>query len=217
MTLATYSDLSAAIVDFMNDSNQASKVDTYIALAEARFNRVLDTPDMEVSTTLDGSTVSIALPADYYEVRGLFLNGLYTLPLEALTLNALKNIYPDNVNGTPVAYAIDGQNIVLGPYPASACTLRLNYKQKIQGLSASNPTNWIMTKHPDLYLTACLLFAEFRSWNDPRAAEAKAAAEQIMAEINEIGGKAKIASGPLRIRASVTDFGGWAPAQDSLS
>jgi len=207
MTLSTYSDLSAAIVDFMNDANQATKVDTYIALAEARFNRVLDTPDQEASTTLDGSTSTIALPADYYEVRGLFLNAQYTVPLEALTLNALKNLYPDDYNGTPVAYAIDGPNIVLGPLPNAACTLGLRYKQKIQGLSATNPTNWIMTKHPDLYLMACMIFAEFRGWNDPRAAEAKAAAEELMAEINETGRKAKIAAGPLRMRPSVTEFG----------
>lgn len=207
MTLSTYSDLSAAITDFMNDANLSSKVDTFIALAEARFNRVLDTLDQQSSTTLDGSTVSIPLPADFYEVRGLYLNGQYTLPLEALTLNALKSIYPDNINGTPAAYAIDGPNIVLGPLPNAACTLTLNYKQQIQGLSAANPTNWLLTKHPDLYLTACLVAAELRGWNDGRLPLLKAAADEMIEEIKSSGNKAKIAAGPLRMRASVTDSG----------
>lgn len=207
MTLSTYSDLSAAIVDFMQDANQASKVDTYIALAEARFNRVLDTPDQEATTTLDGSTTSIALPADYYEVRGLYLNGQYTLPLEALTLNALKSLYPDNLSGTPIAYAIDGPNIVLGPLPNASCTLALKYKQKIQGLSASSPANWLLTKHPDLYLLASLVAAELRGWNDARLPLLKGAVDEMIEEINAAGKKAKIASGPLRMRATVTETG----------
>jgi hypothetical protein len=207
MTLATYSDLSAAILDYMNDANLSSKVDTFITLAEARFNRVLDTPDMESATTLDGSTATIALPADYYEVRGLYLNGQYTLPLEALSLDALKNIYPDNVPGVPLAYAVDGPNIVLGPLASSACTLGLRYKQKIQGLSVSNASNWLLTKHPDLYLMGSLVAAELRGWNDSRLPMLKAASDEMIAEINAAGQKAKIASGPLRARATVTDMG----------
>jgi hypothetical protein len=207
MTLSTYSDLSAAIVDFMQDSNQSTKVDTYIALAEARFNRVLDTPDQQSSTTLDGSTTSIALPSDYYEVRGLYLNGQYTLPLEALTMNALKALYPDNLSGVPVAYAVDGPNIILGPLPNATCTLKLNYKQKIQGLSATNTTNWLLTKHPDLYLLGCLVAAELRGWNDGRLPMLKAAVDEMIEEINEAGKKAKIASGPLRMRAVITETG----------
>lgn len=207
MALSTYSELSTAIVDFMQDANQASHVDVYIALAEARFNRVLDVPDMESSTTLDGSTTSIALPTDFYEVRGLYLNGLYTLPLEALTLNALKNLYPDNRSGIPLAYAIDGQNIVLGPLPGASCTLGLRYKQKIPALTAVNTTNWLLTKHPDLYLTASLLAAELRGWNDPRLPMLSTIADAIIEEINASGKKAKIASGPLRMRATITETG----------
>jgi hypothetical protein len=207
MTLSTYTDLSAAIVDYMDDANLSAKVDTFIALAEARFNRVIDTPDMEATTTLDGSTTAIALPSDYYEVRGLFLNGQYTLPLEALTLNALKNLYPDNLSGVPVAYAIDGQSIVLGPLPNASCTLTLKYKQKLQGLSGSNDTNWLLTKHPDLYLVASLVAAELRGWNDGRLPILKGAADEMIEEINESGQKAKIASGPLRMRATVTEAG----------
>jgi hypothetical protein len=207
MALDTYADLSAAITDWMDDPNLSSQVDGFIRLAEARFNRVVDTPDMQGSTTLDASTATIALPADYYEVRGLFLNGAYTLPLEALTLNALKSLYPDNLSGVPVAYAVDGLNLVLGPLPNAACTVTLNYKQKLQGLSATNATNWLLTKHPDLYLLACLVAAELRGWNDGRLPILKSAADEMIEEVNAAGKSAKIAAGPLRMRATVTETG----------
>jgi hypothetical protein len=207
MTLATYSELSAAIIDYMDDASLSTKTDTFIALAEARFNRVLDTIDQQQTTTLDGSGTSIALPSDYYEVRGLYLNGQYTLPLEALTVNALKSLYPDNLSGVPLAYAIDGPNIVLGPLPNATCTLTLNYKAKMQGLSGSATTNWLLTKHPDLYLVASLVAAELRGWNDGRLPILKSAADEMIMEINEAGKKAKIAAGPLRMRATITETG----------
>lgn len=207
MALDTYSDLSSAIVDWLNDANLSTKVDTFIRLAEARFNRVLDVPDMESTTTLDASATSIALPSDYYEVRGLYLNGQYTLPLEALTLNALKALYPDNLSGTPIAYAVDGPNIVLGPLPNASCTVTLKYKQKIDGLSSTNTSNWLLTKHPDLYLLASLVAAELRGWNDGRLPMLKGATDEMIEEINAAGKKAKIASGPLRMRATVTETG----------
>lgn len=204
---ATYAQLQASLLAWLDDTTANINPTECIGLAEARFNRVLDTPDQEATTTLDGSTSSIALPADYYEVRGLFLNGQYTLPLEALTLNALKALYPDNRSGTPLAYAIDGPNIVLGPLPGATCTLGLKYKQAIQPLSDTNPTNWLLTKHPDLYIAASLAMAEFRGWNDPRAATVKGWYDEILDEINTAGKKAKIAAGPLRMRATVTETG----------
>jgi len=203
----TYAELQSSLLAWLDDSAANINPTECIGLAEARFNRVLDTPDQEATTTLDGSASSIALPSDYYEVRGLFLNGQYSLPLEALTLNSLKSLYPDNRSGVPVAYAIDGQSIVLGPLPNATCTLGLKYKQAIQPLSDVNPTNWLLTKHPDLYIAASLAMAELRGWNDARLPMIKSWYDEILDEINMAGRKAKIASGPLRMRAAVTETG----------
>jgi hypothetical protein len=203
----TYAELQATLLAWLEEDAATINPTECIGLAEARFNRVLDTPDMEATTALDASATSIALPADYYEVRGLFLNGRSTLPLEALTLNALKALYPDNLSGVPIAYAVDGPNIVLGPLPNASCTLTLKYKQKIQSLSDANPTNWLLTKHPDLYVAASLAMAEFRGWNDARLPMLKGWYDEILGEINDAGKKAKIASGPLRMRATITETG----------
>jgi hypothetical protein len=106
-----------------------------------------------------------------------------------------------------MAYAIDGQNIVLGPLPNATCTLTLKYKAAITSLTADNPANWLLTKNPDLYLIASLVAAELRGWNDSRIPLLKAAADEMIDEINAAGQKAKVASGPLRMRATTTETG----------
>lgn len=207
MALDTYSDLSTAITDWLDDTSLSTSVDTFIRLAEARFNRELNTPDMEATTTLDGGATSITLPTDFYEVRGIYLNASATTPLEPLSLDALKSIYPDSFSGTPRAYAIDGVSLVLGPLPNSTCTITLKYKQKIPALTSSNTTNWLLTKHPDLYLFGTLVAAELRGWNDSRLPVLKSALDEALGEIVQAGRRARFGAGPLRMRAPVSDAG----------
>jgi hypothetical protein len=208
MTLSTYSDLSAAIVDFRGRRQPGGEGGYLHRFGRSALSIACWTcPTWRRPPRWTGRQARSRCRPIITRCAGCYLNGLYTLPLEALTLNALKNLYPDNRSGIPLAYAIDGPNIVLGPLPNAACTLSLKYKQKIQGLSGSNTTNWLLTKHPDLYLLASLVAAELRGWNDNRLPTLKGATDEMIMEINAAGKKAKIASGPLRMRATVTETG----------
>jgi hypothetical protein len=107
--------------------------------------------------------------------------------------------------GQPQVYAVSGSSLLIAPSPDAAYTIRLVYKQALPALSENNPTNWLLNKQPDLYLAASLAMAEFRGWNDARLPLLKSWYDELITEVNEAGQRARHASGPMRMRAIVTD------------
>jgi len=204
-TINTYAALQAKVAEWLQ--NDASLVDpaTCISLAEDRLNRLLNTPDQEARTALDASTDTVDLPADFYQVRNVYLDVSPRLRLEQSTLSALQDYYASNATGAPVAYAIWGYSMSIAPAPDAAYSVILTYKQAIPPLSDSNPTNWLLTKHSDLYLTAALAMAELRGWNDERLPMLKAWYDELLGEVNGVAQKARFGNGPLQMRATVTD------------
>jgi hypothetical protein len=59
--------------------------------------------------------------------------------------------------GQPRAYTLIGSDIYLQPIPDAVYNLNAVYEAKLTNLSASNPTNWLITAYPSAYLYACLM------------------------------------------------------------
>jgi hypothetical protein len=204
----TYADLQACLLAWVDDSSANINPAECIGLAERRLSRLLNVPEMEATTTLDASQPTIDLPQDFREIRECTLDLSPRAPLEPVGLANLRLLFPSNRVGQPQAYAICGSSLLIGPSPDSGYTIRLVYKQAIPALSDSNPTNWLLTKHPDLYVAASLAMAEFRGWNDARLPLLKAWYDELIDEVNATGLRARQASGPIRMRAIVTDGSG---------
>lgn len=203
--ILTYSDLKTQVATFLDSSDTLVDPATCIALAEDRLNRLLNTPYQEARVTLAADTDQIDLPADFYEVRNAYLDVSPRLRLEPTTLATLQDFYASNELNTPCAYAIWGQAMSIAPAPNGVYSIILTYKQAIPALSDANPTNWLLQRHSDLYLTAALCMAELRGWNDERLPGLKAWYDELIAEVNKAGQKARHGNGPLQMRATVTD------------
>lgn len=204
----SYAELQSCLLAWLDDSAANINPAECIGLAERRLSRLLNTPDMEATTTLDASTAVIDLPADYREVRECTLDVSPPTSIEQTALATLRLLFPANRVGQPQAYAISGSSLLLAPSPDAAYTIRLVYKQAIPALSEANPTNWLLAKHPDLYLAASLAMAEFRGWNDTRLPLLKAWYDELIAEVNDAGQRARHGRGPMRMHAVVTDGSG---------
>lgn len=159
MAITSYTTLLSALANWNNRSDLTAQYPDFIALAEAHFNRTLRVPDMEASVSQSVSAATVALPSDFLSAREVYVDAATDIVLEPLTPWALRAAYPTADSGTPVAYTIKSENIVLAPPPSAATTLVLNYYQKIPALTASNETNWLITDHPDLYLRACRYYS----------------------------------------------------------
>lgn len=203
----TYAGLQEAVVRWLQDPTLTSVVPEMIALGERRMSRNLYGPDMEASTSLtlvDGATV---LPSDLMEIRSIYTEkdgSRFILEQEASA--TFNDFYSVEVAGWPMRFMVSGSNLYVRPYPDGEYTLTISYKQQLTPLSVDNPTNWLLTQHSDLYLYNTLAVAELFGWNDARAANLKALADELTAEVNKVGRGKRYGNGPLVARAPVGDL-----------
>jgi hypothetical protein len=161
MALSTYSELKSAIETWLarqGDTNISSNAADFVTLAEARLNRDLPLRVMHTTTTLTGtiSSRAVALPSDFIEPIALFLTTFGEE--EMLKPLVAGNFEYRTTSGTPVAWCINGTNIDLDAPCDQAHTFSFRYRKSF-ALSDAAPTNWLLTNHPDCYLSACMVEA----------------------------------------------------------
>ena len=204
----TYAELQACLLAWLDDSAANINPAECIGLAERRLSRLLNAPEMEATTTLDAGRPVIDLPQDFREARECTLDTAPRIALEPTAPATLRLLFGSRRVGQPQVYAISGSSLLIAPAPDGAYTIRLVYKQAIPSLSDTSPTNWLLAKHPDLYVAASLAMAEFRGWNDARLPLLKAWYDELIEEVNEAGLRTRHGAGPIRMRATVTDGSG---------
>jgi len=170
MAISNYSELKAAIADWLNRSDLTDSIPDFIALAETRHKRDFKIRRMETRVT--ASTVAdsefYSLPDNYVAMRNIQLNTDPKTPLEYLTPEQMDRIYAGSATGKPKAFSIIGNNIQLRPIPDSAYQIEILYFKHFTALSDSNTTNDMLTHHPDAYLYGALVEAEPYLQNDKR-------------------------------------------------
>jgi hypothetical protein len=205
LPIQSYSDLQTAIGDYVDGAKFDPAL--MIQLAEADFRRQIVATEQDTQVTLDTNT--LAIPADADSIKGIAItgangfNGPPSNTLEPVTLAAYYN-FDATWTAQPRQYAIAGQSILLWPSPDQDYTAIVTYRQMIPTLSDANPTNWLLATHPDAYLFASVLQAEFYGWNDARLPILQAKLAAILDDINQQAQRKRF-GGPLRMRSSVSD------------
>jgi len=205
MALGTYSELKASVANWLDRDDLTTEIVDFIALAEARFNRELRTPDMEARATASTSGEYLALPDGFLGMRSIYLSGSPQTPLDYFAPHLLRMTHSSGETGQPTSYTIADDQLIFAPIPSTAQTVEILYYGKIPALSDSNTTNWLLTAHPDLYLSGALAAAA-AFIDDPRMALWKATSDEAIVFINESGEKRRRGSAPLVARA-MTAFG----------
>lgn len=203
----TWAELQTSVGEWLNRSDLTAKIPELIALAERKFNRVLFVPDREVTATATLSGEALALPADFWSLRSIFLTTDPRTPLQQVSLAVLRSDYGAQVTGKPRAFAISDGQFIFGPAPDTSYTVNIAYYATIPALNSSTTTNWLLTKHPDLYIYGTLLQAEAYLWNDNRLPVWKAAHDEVIAEILDAGLKYNASASPIRLRSPVVGWG----------
>ena len=197
-SITSYSELVTEIRDMMDDADYNQEaIDRALRKAEAEFNRTLRTPDMETRAVFTVSGDLTALPADFLEMRFIFVEGMPDQPLASMSPSGLLAAYYGR-SGCPMAYTLEGQNIRVGPVGTAA--VEMVYYQRILGLTDAQVSNWLLRKHPDLYVAGVLYHLARRERDEAGMAQAAQEVSTLMGSIQSAAQKARWGSAPLVTR-----------------
>lgn len=194
--MTNYSDLLASVALWVHRTDLTSQMPDFIALAEAEFNHRLRVRDMETaipSTALVSG--EYALPADFAAMKYLKAD---TSPPQTLQLTTQEYLADKHDQaGTPLYFAISGTKAICWPTSGS---IKGVYFAKIPALTSLNTSNWLMTKHPDLYLFGVIAQACVFTRDAPLEAAMNQRVDRLIASINSDSKAAEISGGPLTVR-----------------
>jgi hypothetical protein len=156
MSISNYTELKAAITDWMARSDLTGNAADFITLAEARMNRLLGPVGTTAlltgvvgAQTLSIASLSVQEPQNLYVTEGV--SEYFVVP------RALGTYSTTSIQGRPTMWAIEGDTITLDRPMISAYPFRFVYLGRF-ALSDAAPTNEFLTNHPDLYLAASIVW-----------------------------------------------------------
>jgi hypothetical protein len=187
MTIATYSDLKAAVPNWLRRADLAAMAPDFIMLAEREMDRTLRTALQLGQQALTIDAEFIAAPAGLRMVRSLRLTSGSGRVLREATPEQMagKKATTQSLTGPPRWFAVIGAQIEVWPVPDKAYAAMAELQASITPLSDANPTNWILQDHPDAYLFGALAAGAAYVKNDERAAAFQAQFERVLGDIQE--------------------------------
>lgn len=140
---ADFLDLRTAVVEQSADDRIIDVFPRLVRLCEAHLNRTLRCREQVSETTLSFSSGSASLPSDFAEAIGLYdTNGFEYVqqPLQSVRVSS----------GTSTFYAVGASTITMS---AADSDRTLQYYAKVPTITGSmGDSNWLLQKHPAVYL-----------------------------------------------------------------
>jgi len=204
MTITSYATLKSAIADWLLRDDLTAVIPSFIALAEAKFNRrIRDYRMMKRATaTLDAGYA--AVPGDWLQNVRFQLNTSPITTLEYVTPDqAAEEATVYTGTGKAKFFTMIGKQFQLVPAPSEELTGELTYYAKIPALSDSTTTNWLLEVAPDAYLYGALMEAAPYLDDQEKLSTWGSLLEQAMQAIRTEGDRASVGSSSLRMRAKM--------------
>jgi hypothetical protein len=196
----TYAGLQTEAASYLGRADLTAIIPTFIALAEAKFNRTLRTRDMitkDAAFSITGEYV--AVPTGFLEAKAFMLNASPRQELTFMPDDTQVDMYPAS-NETPLFYSIVGSNFRFAPVPSTTVTATLTYYKAIVALATTSP-NWLLTSHPDIYLYGTLMEAAPYLHDDNRIGLWAAGLRECVSQLRTQDARSNTANG-MMVRAA---------------
>lgn len=168
-----YAQLQSNIADFLNRTDLAAVIPTFIGLTEAQMERALRVRQMMGRSTAPIDTEYSALPADFLEAKTFKITSARPIqPVEFVTPEQMDAAQQQSAGaqGIPKYFTIIGNQIRVHPVPDATYTGELTYFTRLPKLSNTNTMNWLLSSSPDAYLYGSLMQAAPYLKDDERVA-----------------------------------------------
>lgn len=206
MALASYNDLKSSIADWLNRDDLTAVIPDFITMAEAQLERRLPVERMVKRSTATIDTPFSAVPSDFVSAKSLVLTSTAPVqPLEFLSedeLDAKKYVYRSS--GKPLYFTVVGTQFEVLPAPDGEYTAELTYVGTLPKLSDSNPSNWILARHPDVYLYGSLMQAAPYLRDDDRVSLWAQLYAQVVEEMLVQDSRAAVSQGRVAMKVKPT-------------
>ena len=201
MAIGTYAELQTAVANWLDRDDLTARIPEFIALAEARFNRVLRLRSMEAKYTANtvAGQRNLALPASYIQMRNFQVNSNPLTTLSYVTPEIYDRLWGGSTSGTPKFYTILANEVSFGPTPATVMEVEMLFYKKFDNLSVTTTTNTLLTESPDIYLYGSMLEAEPFIMNDERVPLWAQALQQGISDLQEQDNKDRHSGSALRV------------------
>ena len=181
MALANYSDLKTAIetwTERSGDTTISSNAADCVALGEASLNRSIQRLSLETtlnatadSRSIDISSLSVKEPIALWQTDGSGDD-------EPIELTTLGKMVQTDLAGDPVSAAMKDGSLEFDRPLQAGQTFRFVYRGRF-ALSDANPTNDLLTNHPDVYLAASLFWGGMLAEDSDMAAAYKSLLDEF--------------------------------------
>lgn len=187
MSISNYTELKAAVVEWVNHPQAAGKEADFVALAEAEISADLKVKPMnlEQSVAVSAGARSVALPANLIDPISFKVVGARDPDVVIKSSEQLERMEAGLEPYSPsrVYGAIVGRTLKVFP-ALSAGTVSIYGKCSIPSLSDAEPTNWLLTAFPTVYLFAAIREAGYFLHDERMIVGAEARYQQAIAKVS---------------------------------
>lgn len=204
MALNNYTNIKAAVADYLDRSDLTNQITDFLTMSENRIYRDLRVADMETALSATISSGTISVPTGYVEAKYFYIDTSPTQPLQRKSVSYIYENYPTrSSDAKPVYYAREGASFIFGPFPNSNYTVKGTYYKKLTALAASsNETNFITEDLPGALLFGALVEAEPFLQNDERLAVWQSRYAEIIQEVQAQDDAEALSGSPLAVTAT---------------
>lgn len=164
MSFANYTGLQEEIKSFLWDrTDVVARIPSFIQLAESEMRRLLRTQQSVKRQTYTVSNTTGSVPCDEMQIMAIQLQlpgaNAGTIDLDYATPEQMAQwsvVSPQR----PRFYTVENDTIRFLPSPDQTYSGVIIYQADFSSLSATNRTNWILERHPDIYLSGALKWAK---------------------------------------------------------
>ena len=203
MAITTYAELQTAVDNWLARTDLAGRSPEFIALAEARMSRELETQSQEkrVVSTMTAGDAYVTLPADARQIRSVRLNTNPITVLQYQSPTAVDDNFPGTGTGKPKYYSVVGGELYFRPSPDDSYQVEILFVGGVAALSDTNTSNTILQRHPDLYLHGTLSEAFGYLMDEQRQAQHDALFTRTIAAVNADEDRVKYGGSPLQVQS----------------
>lgn len=157
MAMANYTDLQAAVANWMHRNDLTGSIPDFITLAEARIKALITSRIQQevVQVATVAGVEYVLMPNDTIGIKSIAIPSVQN-NVDYMSADMFNNQFDPETSGIPRCYTIVGGFIYLGPTPDAIYTLHITQSAEFAPLTDLAPTNALLSKWPNVYLWGAL-------------------------------------------------------------